>query len=146
MADAPWQFASWNLCGVRKLARHQGILAWLLSLQVIFIQESLQVTCSFQFPGFARFDVPAVETRIRASGGLITLINKSWLGNGTITELCASSYLLVHRVAWGGAGVLLGNVYAPIHSEGCPMDILAIIRDEFESISSLYPSDSIILG
>ncbi len=130
-----WGFVSWNICGLRKLIRHQSIFSWLLGLQVIFLQESLQVTRTVQFPGFARFDVPAVVTPRRASGGLVTLISKSWLGNGVAEELVSESFQQIVRVLWHGIGVLLCNVYVPIHSEGCPLDVFATIASKVNSVS-----------
>jgi hypothetical protein len=141
-----WGFVSWNICGLRKLVRHQCVFSWLLGLQVIFLQESLQVTRTVNFPGFARFDVPAVVTPRRASGGLVTLISKSWLGNGVAEELVTESFLQIVRVSWSGIGVLLCNVYVPIHSEGCPLDIFTVIASKVSAVTSLYPSDATILG
>ncbi len=141
-----WEFASWNVCGLRKLARHPGIFEWLLTLQVVFLQETLQVTRSFGFPGFARFDVPAIDTRGRASGGLVTLIDKRWLGNGRVEILQATCYLLLLRVTWAGAAVLLGNIYMPVHSEGCPTDIFAITVGKIEETAALHPTDAVLIG
>ncbi len=141
-----WDFISWNICGLRKLIRHQGVLSWLLGLQIIFFQETLQVSRTVHFPGFVRFDVPAVETPRRASGGLVTLISKAWLGNGVAEELVTESFLQIVRVSWHGVAILLCNVYVPIHSEGCPMDIFTIISSKFSAVTSLYPSDGVILG
>jgi hypothetical protein len=141
-----WGFTSWNLCGLRKLARHPGVLEWLRSQKVVFIQESLQLSRSFRFPGFARFDLPAVETRRRASGGLVTLLAKDWLGDGEVEVLHESASLLFIRVKWGASGLLLGNIYVPIHGESCPTDIYDSIVARIEAVSSSYPNDSLLLG
>jgi exonuclease III len=141
-----WNFASWNICGLRKLARYPGVLAWLLSLQVVFLQESLQITRTFHFPGFARFDVPAVESRRRAVGGLVTLVSKSWLGNGVAEEIVTESFLQVVRISWQGIGILLCNVYVPIHSEGCPLDIFATIDARLTAVTSVHSGDSVLIG
>jgi hypothetical protein len=141
-----WGFTSWNLCGLRKLARHPGVLEWLRSQKVIFIQESLQLSRTFRFPGFARFEVAAVETRRRASGGLIILLAKDWLGNGEVETIHESASMLLVRVKWGPVGLMLGNVYAPIHSDACPTDIYDSIVGHIEAVSSLYPNDSLLIG
>jgi hypothetical protein len=114
--------------------------------QVIFLQETLQLTRTVHFPGFARFDVPAVETPRRASGGLVTLVSKSWLGNGVAEELVSEHFLQIVRISWQGVGILLCNVYVPIHSEGCPMDIFAVISSKVSAATSLYPTDGVLLG
>lgn len=141
-----WDFISWNVCGLRKLARYPGIFSWLLGIHVVFLQETLQLRRSFSFPGFARFDVLAAETKGRASGGLTTLIRKSWLCDGVVRELASSSHLLALRVTWGNTGLLLFNVYVPVFTEGCPVDIYAIIHAEIESITALYPIDGVLVG
>ncbi len=137
---------SWNICGLRKLARHPGVLLWLMSQKVIFLQETLQVSCSFRFPGFARFEVPAVDIRGKASGGLLVLIAKDWLGNGKVEVLLESSSLLLVRVSWGNVGTLLGSVYIPVHSENCPTDIYATTTAQIDSIASIYPNDAVLIG
>jgi hypothetical protein len=137
---------SWNICGLRKLARHPGVLSWLMAQKVVLLQETLQVSRTFRFPGFARFEVPAVDVRGKASGGLIVLIAKDWLGNGKVEVLLESSSLLLVRVSWGNVGILLGSVYIPVHSENCPSDIYATTTAQIESIASIYPSDAIIFG
>jgi hypothetical protein len=141
-----WGFTSWNLCGLHKLARHPGVLEWLRSQKVIFIQESLQLSRTFRFPGFARFDVAAIETRRRASGGLIILLAKDWLGNGEVETIHESASLLLVRVKWGSVGLMLGNIYAPIHGDSCPTDIYDSIVGHIEAVSSLYPNDSLLIG
>jgi hypothetical protein len=137
---------SWNICGLRKLARHPGVLSWLCAQKIILLQETLQVTRSFRFPGFARFEVPAVDIRGKASGGLIILIAKDWLGSGKVEVLLESSSLLLLRVSWSNVGMLMGNVYVPIHSENCPSDIYTTTTAQIESVTSLYPNDAAIIG
>ncbi len=139
-------FVSWNVCGLRKLARHPGVFSWLLSQKVILIQESLQVSRTFRFPAFARFDVPAIETGGRASGGLITLISKDWLGDGSAEILHESPSLLLMRISWPEKGILLGNVYVPVHSEACSTGVFQEIVARIESASVSYPNDGIFIG
>ncbi len=141
-----WGFTSWNICGLRKLARHPGVFAWLRSQKVIFFQESLQLSRSFQFPGFARFDVPAVETRRRASGGLIILLAKDWLGDGVVEVIHESPSMLLIRVKWDTVGLLLGNIYVPIHGDDCATDVYDGIVARIEAVSTSYPNDSLLLG
>ncbi len=141
-----WGFTSWNICGLHKLARHPGVLSWLQSQKVVLLQESLQVTRSFRFPGFARFEVPAVDIRGKASGGLIILLAKDWLSNGKVEILHESSVLLLLRVTWGSVGLLVGNVYVPVHSENCPTDIFATTAARIDSMATSYPNDAVIVG
>ncbi len=136
----------WNIGGLRKLARHPGIFAWLRSQKIILLQETLQVSRSFQFPGFARFEVPAVDVRGKASGGLLVLLAKDWLGNGKIDVLYESSSLLLVRVSWDTTSLLLGNVYVPVHSENCPADIYESTLARIESVATTYPNDAVLLG
>ncbi len=139
-------FVSWNICGLRKLARHPGVFSWLRAQKIILLQETLQVTRSFRFPGFVRFEVPAVDVRGKASGGLLILLAKDWLGSGKVEILLESSSLLLARVSWGNVGLLVGNVYIPIHSENCPSDIYTTTTAQLESVTSLYPNDGVIIG
>ncbi len=73
-------FACQNLCGLHKLTRHQHTLSLLRSSAIVFVQESLQLTPTKLFPGYMVFDVPAVLTRGRPSGGLTTLLQRSTFG------------------------------------------------------------------
>lgn len=107
-------FLSWNICGLNKLLRYPVILERIRDFQIIFIQESLQIVQSFAFPGFARYDVPAVPTGGRTSGGLMTLLsNASFLDYG-IEVLLAEEFLqLLLCSSSSGFSMILGNVYIP---------------------------------
>jgi hypothetical protein len=137
---------SWNIGGLRKLARHPGVFSWLCSQKLIILQETLQVSRSFRFPGFARFDISATDVKGKASGGLLILVAKDWLGNGRAEVLHESPSLLLVRVSWGNTGLIVGNIYIPVHSENCPSDIYATTAARVESVTSTYPSDAVIFG
>ncbi len=140
-------FISSNMCGLRKLARHPGVFSWLRNQKVVLIQELLQVLQSFRFPSVVRFDVPAVKTGgLRASGGLILLISKDWLGNGAAEILHESSSLLLLRISWPDKSILVGNIYVPVHSESCPSGAFQDIVARVESASPSYPNDGIFIG
>jgi hypothetical protein len=141
-----WGFLSWNICGLHKLARHPGVFSWLRSQKIVFLQETLQVSRTFRFPGFARFDVAATETRRRESGGIIILLAKDWLGEGKVEVILESSSLLLLRVSWADGGILLGNVYIPVHSETCPMDVYETTLASIDSVTASYPNDGVIIG
>jgi exonuclease III len=137
---------SWNIGGLRKLARHPGVFAWLRAQKVILLQETLQVSSTFNFPGFARIEVPAIDVRGKASGGLLILLAKDWLGNGHVHVLYESASLLLLRITWDNVGLLVGNVYIPIQSENCPADIYASTAAKIESVAASYPGDGVIFG
>jgi hypothetical protein len=53
--------------------------------------------------------------------------------------------LLVH-VRWGTVGLILGNLYVPIHGDSCTTDVYDRIVARIEAVSSTYPNDSLLLG
>ncbi len=87
-------FASFNLCGLHKLYRHQRELAQLRECDIVFVQESLQTQPTRLFPGFTVFDHFAVLTASRPSGGLSILLKREKFGATSLTVEASDQHLL----------------------------------------------------
>jgi hypothetical protein len=89
------------------------VLSSLRSSDIIFIQESLLLAPTKLFPGFVLFDVPAVVTGRRNSGGLCILVRRSSFRGTTFEPLIHESRILVVLLKWAKSSLLLCNIYTP---------------------------------
>jgi hypothetical protein len=138
---------SWNMCGMGKLYRWPTTLDWLLTHDVILIQESLQVTPNFALDNVTRFDYPAKATAGRARGGLVIALNNHKFGNARVAVLVEEEFLLAVNVTIPATqqSLVIVNVYAPVHSTGYSADIISTVRSHLEQLILLSPPSAAIL-
>lgn len=140
-------FITWNACGLQKLARFPSVLARISSAHVILLQETLQVSQSFHFNGFTRFDVPAIETLGRASGGLTSIFSNSVFSSSSFEVLHAEPHLLLVEISAPNVpSMLFGNVYIPRFSGASPSIYSDIHEAIVAAIDSSNPSLCVIAG
>lgn len=140
-------FISWNVCGLQKLARFPSVLATFLDAHVIFLQETLQVSQSFSFPGFTRFDVPAAETSGRASGGLTILFANSVFSSFSFEVLLSEPFLLlVEASSRNGPTLLFGNIYIPRFSGSSPSVYIDVLEHVVAALEASNPISCIVAG
>ncbi len=141
---------SWNLCGLGKLSRWPDSASWLCDHDVIFIQESLQVTKTFHFEDSTRFDFPAVHTGgVRgARGGLIISLRNRRFGNSKVSVLVEEEYALAILISFPASDtqLLLVNVYVPVHTTGFDAGIVTEIQNLLELLASTHPLASIVIA
>lgn len=141
------QLVCWNICGLSKLHRFPSVFSFLVSSHVLFLQETLQVTQSFQFPGFTRFDVPAIATNGRASGGLCVLFANSAFGSHSFEVLFDEPYLLlIATVSPSGRTSIFGNVYIPRFSGTSPTIYSDVLEHIIAAVEFLSPASIVIAG
>ncbi len=110
------KLVSYNVCGLQKLVRHDHVLATLRACDIVLIQESLLLAPTKLFPGFVSFDVPAVVTRSRNSGGLAILVKRASLGATSFEVLVQDAHVLAVLLRWPQSSLLVCTVYAPLSS------------------------------
>jgi hypothetical protein len=140
--------ASWNLCGLGKLSRWPENASWLLDHDIVMIQESLQVTKTFPMFDFSRYDVHATATSGRARGGLIIALQNRVFHAARVTVLLEEEFMLLLRVEIPSSDLtlVLGNVYAPVHSAGFTPEILRTIGSQLELVSAQHPTASFLIA
>ncbi len=132
-----------NLCGMHKLTRHDGVLAEYRSCDVILVQESLQLAPTKLFPGFVVFDVPAIVTCGRNSGGLSVLLRRATFGAGELTPVVSEPHLLAILVQWPNLVLLLASVYVPTNSTP---DFFEKLYAQLETLTDLYVPAAVIVA
>jgi exonuclease III len=142
------EFLSWNICGLQKLARFPSVFATILATHVVFLQETLQVSSTFNFPGFTRFDVPAIESPGRSSGGLATLLANSVFSAASFEVLVAEPFLqLIAVTSPNTAAALFANIYIPRFSRGTSPQVYSDVLEHLvTAIEVTQPSICIIAG
>jgi hypothetical protein len=142
------RIVSWNLCGLGKLSQWPDSAKWLLDHDIIMVQESLQVTKTFPMFDVSRYDVHAIATSGRARGGLIVALQNRVFNAARVTVLCEEEYALFLRIEIPASDftLVVGNVYAPVHSPGFTPEILRTIGSQLDIISAQHPSASIVIA
>ncbi len=140
-------FTCQNLCGLHKLTRHQNTLSLLRDSAIVFAQETLQLKPTKLFPGFMVFDVPAVLTGGRPSGGLTTLLQRATFGSAEIATVAAEESLLALYVRWESFSLLLCNLYAPFHGDEDLPTFYEDLRVQLSCLCEAYvPAATILAG
>ncbi len=135
-----------NVCGLGKLRRHEDVLALYRDCDALLFQESLQLVPTKLFPGFVVFDVPAVVTGGRNSGGLTVALKGATFGAADLEVVANDSHLLAVLVRWPSFTLLLCSVYAPLHS-GQHRDFFAMLYAQLSAIVEIYvPAATVIAG
>jgi hypothetical protein len=140
--------ASWNLCGLGKLSLWPETAGWFLDHDIIMIQESLQVTKTFPMFDFSRYDVHATATSGRARGGLVIALKNRVFHAARVTILLEEEYMLLLCVEIPSSDfvLVLGNVYAPVHTVGFTPEILRTIGSQLELVSAQHPTASLLIA
>jgi exonuclease III len=140
--------ASWNLCGLGKLVRWPDAASWLSNHDVILVQESLQLTQTYQFNDVTRIDFPAIETARRARGGLVIALRNHKFGATRVTTIFSEEFLLaVHvEIPSSKASIVIMNIYAPVFSTGHSSNVIATIHQHINLIVEQFPSSAFIIA
>ena len=131
---------SWNVCGVSKLKRDVRITDKLEEARIILFQEALATGPLKFIKGYSQFVNPALETGGRKSGGLVTLLARDFVGNGTTEVLIDEQSILCILVTWAQAKALVFNIYAPFHSRGNHDEFFTQLTAQIEATIDLHPT------
>jgi exonuclease III len=142
---------SLNICGLSKLVTNTSSREWLLSHDIVALQETLHLPLTLGFEGFSIVDEPAKEYQgsgpnLRRSGGLAFLFSNRWLGTAKLDVVFRDwSTLAVRIIPENTTALLLVNVYVPQHSSDRPDHLDAVIQSRLELIISQFPGDDTLL-
>jgi hypothetical protein len=128
---------------MHKLRRHEDVLAEYLSSDVLLIQESLQLAPTKLFPGFVIFDVPAVVTGGRNSGGLSVILRRATFGAADLAPVICEPHLLAVLIQWQTFTLLLASVYVPTSSTP---GFFESLYAQLEALTDLYVPAAVIVA
>jgi exonuclease III len=142
---------SLNICGLSKLAINTSSREWLLSHDIVALQETLHLPQTLGFEGFSIVDEPAKEPQssgpcYKRSGGIAILFANTWLGTAKLEVVFRDwSTLAVRVIPQDGKALLVVNVYVPLHSAGRPDHLDAVIKSRIDALTTQYANDATIL-
>jgi exonuclease III len=118
--DRELSVVSWNVNGVRKLSYLPSVVQFIQGHDVILLQETFAYDDKdlFELQGFLSHHVRALPGTRRNLWGLSTLFRTRSFADGFLEKIDSSlEWVLVSR--WrqpGFPGLLVVNIYAPLHS------------------------------
>jgi exonuclease III len=148
----PLKAVSWNLNGAAKFRDLFPEQTYLQSFDVVFLQETFSTNDSppYELDGFMAYHSPARFTGGRPQWGMTSMIKISSVIGGRLYSLpVPSEWILACRwVRPSGLGVLLINVYVPVHSKssGITTQDIGHLTSFFRDLSTSFPGDIIICG
>jgi exonuclease III len=141
---------SWNINGVEKLHPYQHERDFLASFDVVLLQETFSLTtdATHDIPGFIPHHQLGRYTTRRPQWGVSTLWRIDAIVGGTLLRIpCPFEWIVVSR--WRlptDIGLLVVNVYLPIHSEGFTRFEADNALSFIASLRSDFPADRFLLG
>jgi hypothetical protein len=96
----------------------------------------------------SRYDVHAIATTGRARGGLVIALQNRVFNSARVTVLLEEEYLLLLRIEIPSTDftLIVGNVYAPVHSTGFTPEILRTIGGQIELVATQHPTASLVIA
>jgi exonuclease III len=148
----PLKAVTWNVNGVSKIRDQLTDHQYLKSFDVVLLQETFSTadTTVYELDGYISFHSLARVTGGRPQWGMTSLISIPSVVGGRLYSLrVPSEWMLACRwVRPSGLGVLIVNIYIPVHSKKSgitPQDIEQLSLF-FRDLSSSFPGDTIICG
>jgi exonuclease III len=150
--DRELSIVSWNVNGVRKFRHLPNEVAFIASHDIVLLQETFSREGGelLELRGFYSHHQRALP---RSGGrniwGLSSFFKTTAFTDGFWSKVySAADWLLISRWKSPGraAGIMVLNVYIPIHTSGFASHDVSLLRTTTEDLLSQFPGDFFILG
>ncbi len=148
----PLKAVSWNLNGARKFRNLFPERQYLESFDIVLLQETFSTdeTAVYELDSFISFHSLARFTGGRPQWGMTSLVKIPSIIGGRLYPLpVPSEWMLACRwVRPSGLGVVIVNIYIPVHSKksGVSTHDIKQLSTFFRDLISSFPGDTIICG
>jgi exonuclease III len=148
----PLKAVTWNVNGVSKIRCQFPELQYLKSFDVALLQETFSTdeTTVLELDGFIAFHSLARVTGGRPQWGLTNLVKISSMVGGKLHPVpVPNEWILACRwVRPSGQGVLILNLYIPVHSKssGIQAQEISQLSTFFRDLATSFPGDYVICG
>ncbi len=148
----PLKAVSWNINGATKFRNLFPEQQYLKSFDAVLLQETFSTdeTAVYEIDGFIAFHSLARFTGGRPQWGMTSLIKIPSIVGGRLYPVpTPSEWILACRwVRPSGLGVLIVNIYIPIHSKssGITTHDISQLSIFFRDLALSFPGDTVICG